>query len=525
MAGTSALLLFACLTLYGHDLITTKLTWSREISRLMGEKCAGCHREGGSSFPLTTYREARPWAKAIKEQVLERQMPPFGAVKGFADLRGDDSLTQEQIGLISAWVEGGAPEGDPALLPQERLASPKQTPAEVTTGPSIRVTGSKVLNRALTIAGVKGAGIQEGNSIRAVAQDPNGAVTPLVWIYRFRKQFDRAYYFRRPLTLTAGTKIITSPGEAGSIELLQSNARKAEARASERHTTAADEYLSQSSAGGGALDYVCPMDPDVRSDKAGKCLRCGMALKLGIPDGSEYGIELNAPAHLVPGETADLRFRFLHPRTGSTVRRFEIMHEKLFHLFVVSSDLQYFQHVHPTPRADGSFSVRQSFPRAGMYRIVADIYPVGGTPQLLSRTLFVTSGPNGTVSLAGAKLDPDERLQHGENTDVQLVAGDSKPVAGTKTHLTFRFSSAEGMQMYLGAWAHMFISSDDTMDVLHVHPAVATGGREIQFDVIFPRARTYRAWIQFQRANVLNTVAVNIPVATIEQAFASTRSR
>src|SRR4051794_6475282 len=180
MAGTSAPLLVACLSLSGHDVITTKLTWSREISRLVGEKCAGCHGEGGSSFPLTTYLEARPWAKAIKEQVMERRMPPFGAVKGFADLRGDDSLTQEQIGLISTWVEGGAPEGDPALLPQERLASPKQTPAEVTTGPNVRVSGSKVLNRASTITGVKGAGIQEGASIRAVAQDPNGTVTPLV---------------------------------------------------------------------------------------------------------------------------------------------------------------------------------------------------------------------------------------------------------------------------------------------------------------------------------------------------------
>jgi hypothetical protein len=98
-------------------------------------------------------------------------------------------------------------------------------------------------------------------------------------------------------------------------------------------------------------------------------------------------------------------------------------------------------------------------------------------------------------------------------------------VAGTKTHLSFQFDRAEGMQMYLGAWAHMFIASDDTLDVLHVHPTIADRGKDIQFDVIFPRARTYRVWIQFQRENVVNTVAFNIPVASIEQASALNATR
>ncbi len=201
------------------------------------------------------------------------------------------------------------------------------------------------------------------------------------------------------------------------------------------------------------------------------------------------------------------------------------MHEKLFHLFIVSSDLQHFEHVHPTQKPDGTFSIQYRFPKIGMYRVVADVYPVGGTPQLLSRTIFISSGPNNTVPLTEAKLKPDEELQHGENTDLQLLTDGLKVIAGTKTHLSFQFSQVEGMQMYLGAWAHMFIASDDTLDVLHVHPVIATGGREIQFDIIFPRPRTYRVWIQFQRRNVVNTVAVNIPVLNIEQAFASSATR
>ena len=90
----------------------------------MFKRCISCHREGGSSFPLTTYEQARPWAKAIKEEALERRMPPFGAVKGFGDLRDDLSLTQEQLELLSDWVEGGAPEGEARLLPKDPDLNP-----------------------------------------------------------------------------------------------------------------------------------------------------------------------------------------------------------------------------------------------------------------------------------------------------------------------------------------------------------------------------------------------------------------
>src|ERR1700719_309063 len=103
--------------LNAHDIITTKITFSKEISRLLYKRCATCHREGGSSFSLMTFEEARPWAKAIKEEVLERRMPPWEAVKGFGEFRDDRGLTQEEIELISDWVEGSAPEGDPKYLP------------------------------------------------------------------------------------------------------------------------------------------------------------------------------------------------------------------------------------------------------------------------------------------------------------------------------------------------------------------------------------------------------------------------
>ena len=57
-----------------HDVITTKLTWSAEISRIVFRRCMSCHREGGPTpMSLTTYETARPWAKAIRDQVLTGQ--------------------------------------------------------------------------------------------------------------------------------------------------------------------------------------------------------------------------------------------------------------------------------------------------------------------------------------------------------------------------------------------------------------------------------------------------------------------
>ncbi len=67
-----------------HDFVTTSITWNREISRIFFDRCASCHNEKGTAFSMMTYAEARPWAVAIKEEVLSRRMPPWGAVKGLA---------------------------------------------------------------------------------------------------------------------------------------------------------------------------------------------------------------------------------------------------------------------------------------------------------------------------------------------------------------------------------------------------------------------------------------------------------
>jgi hypothetical protein len=106
-----------------HEPITTKVRFNKEVVRAFQRSCLGCHRAGGIAMSLATYEEARPWAKAIKEEILEKRMPPWHAVKGYGEFRNSPSLTQREIDLIVNWVEGGAPKGDDKDLPAGPLFS------------------------------------------------------------------------------------------------------------------------------------------------------------------------------------------------------------------------------------------------------------------------------------------------------------------------------------------------------------------------------------------------------------------
>jgi hypothetical protein len=105
-----------------HEPITTKVRFNREVIRVLQRNCLGCHRPGGiAPMSLATYEEARPWAKAIKEEMLEKRMPPWHAVPGYGEFRNAWPLTQRDVDVVVSWVEGGAPKGDDKDVPSGRL--------------------------------------------------------------------------------------------------------------------------------------------------------------------------------------------------------------------------------------------------------------------------------------------------------------------------------------------------------------------------------------------------------------------
>jgi hypothetical protein len=112
--------------LYSHKPITTTIIYKKEIAQIFQRKCFNCHSENNLAMPLTTYELARPWARAIREDVLERRMPPWGAVTGFGHFSNDVSLTQREMDIILSWADGGAPSG---VLKVEESIPPVYVPA------------------------------------------------------------------------------------------------------------------------------------------------------------------------------------------------------------------------------------------------------------------------------------------------------------------------------------------------------------------------------------------------------------
>ncbi|HKD07487.1 MAG TPA: cytochrome c [Bryobacteraceae bacterium] len=208
LLGCSAFLLVS-FPIYPHDPITTKLTWTQEISRIVYRRCASCHKPGGTAMSLMTYEEARPWAKAIRDQVTARRMPPWGPVAGIGDFKGDPSLSGPEIDMFVAWVEGGAPEGDPAYLPH-RIPD---TQPEVVSVPAhsrpVVVSHGLTLKAAATLMAIRPTASQDGASLEAWAELPGGEIQRLIWLKDFHKDCLRTYVLRTPETLPAGASIHT----------------------------------------------------------------------------------------------------------------------------------------------------------------------------------------------------------------------------------------------------------------------------------------------------------------------------
>lgn len=261
------------------------------------------------------------------------------------------------------------------------------------------------------------------------------------------------------------------------------------------------------------LPYVCPMDPDIRAKNQGKCSKCGMDLVLGLPDHVEYPVRLTVdPPAIEPGKEVELAFRVLDPETGKLETHFNIVHEKIFHLLYVSHDLEVFGHVHPEFDGEGVFRLRHAFPKPGIYRLLADFFPQHGTPQMIPLTVETKDFDGGLEESTIRDREVDLEPKAGPNLTVSLRTEPAEPIAAMKTMLFFTLDTSEGLEKFLGAWAHMLAASADTVDLIHAHPAIADGGRQIQINVIFPRPGIYRLWVQTQREGVVNTVPFTLRV-------------
>jgi Heavy metal binding domain len=261
--------------------------------------------------------------------------------------------------------------------------------------------------------------------------------------------------------------------------------------------------------------YWCPMHPDVRLPVAGVCSRCGMALvPIPPPRIGEYRFDVFTTPRR-GGGVSSFRFVVRDPETGAPVTSFIDVHERPFHLFVISRNLATFSHVHPELRADGSFELRHELP-AGEYILIGDFLPAGGTPQVVQRAIV-------TPGYAGALFGPAPALQPGPveqvRDGVRIKLESAAPRPRRTTLLTFHVSDPENgspitdLEPYLGASGHLLIVSQDATAAIHAHPeGAATAGPTVSFDAVFPAPGRYKLWAQFQRKGRVVTVPFVIDV-------------
>jgi hypothetical protein len=292
--------------------------------------------------------------------------------------------------------------------------------------------------------------------------------------------------------------------------------------------------------------FLCPMHPDFTLDVEGKCPRCGMALvRAAAYDVRDYKLEFRTiPAVVVAGKKATLHFKVSHPGFNAVIEKFEVVHDRKYHLFVISQDMEYFQHIHPEQRPDGTWTIDVTLPKPGYYKVLSDFLPAGGSTQFIARPL-VTATYAGDLAADSAHLVPDTAFRKAVDDLTAEVSFDPPTfVAGLYGHLNFRLTDTgtgrpvTDLQTYLGAFGHTLIMSEDMVDYVHSHPIDISasdengpkqfmlppdadpeklrGGPDVTFEGLIPKPGRYRAWTQFRRNGKLYTFATTFSVGASE---------
>lgn len=212
---------------------------------------------------------------------------------------------------------------------------------------------------------------------------------------------------------------------------------------------------------------------------------------------------------LTPGAAEQFAYRITGP-DGTTVRQFDVEHDKRMHLIVLRRDTTGFQHVHPVMSPDGIWRFPLTLPAAGSYRAFADFVPTGGEPKTLGVDLAAPGlftpaehQPSRTAQVDGYQVGLDGALVPGRSSPLTLtVSRDGRPVTD--------------LQPYLAAYGHLVALREGDLAYLHVHPDGEPGdgrtrpGPQIVFHAEAPSAGDYRLFLDFQHAGQVRTAAFTV---------------
>ncbi|MFE8700486.1 hypothetical protein ACFYKX_07670 [Cytobacillus sp. FJAT-54145] len=199
---------------------------------------------------------------------------------------------------------------------------------------------------------------------------------------------------------------------------------------------------------------------------------------------------------------------------GIPIQDFDVNHEKLLHLIIVSEDLSYFNHIHPEYLGDGVFEITNQFPAGGKYRMVADFKPTDGSS--VSKLEWINV--KGKVA-EPVPINVDNVFER--VVDKKHVSMSIEPQIEAGKELTMKFSLTDeitrqpisNLEPYLGSIGHVVVLSEDGERYLHVHALENQGtGPDALFETEFPESGVYKVWGQFQKDGQVFTVSYVVKV-------------
>ncbi|MEA5572663.1 hypothetical protein [Calothrix sp. UHCC 0171] len=213
--------------------------------------------------------------------------------------------------------------------------------------------------------------------------------------------------------------------------------------------------------------------------------------------------KLTVATKITPKTPVDLVID-IQDKAGKTIDNFDQFQEQLMHLIIVSNNLEYFHHIHPTYKGKGRFEVETDFPQPGGYTLFSD-YKVAGKAEQVS---ILNTQVSGASANSTAKIDLATTKTFG-NTQANLKLSQPTIKAGENVHLIFNLLDTasnqppKDLQNYLGERGHLVILKQSSplteADYIHAHAMKDTPEGEIHFMTSFPKPGKYKMWGQFNR--------------------------
>ena len=212
--------------------------------------------------------------------------------------------------------------------------------------------------------------------------------------------------------------------------------------------------------------------------------------------------KLTVPSNIAPKTPVPLVIE-VQNKEGKSIADFDKFQEQLMHLIVVSDNLQYFNHIHPTYKGNGRFEVQTDFPDSGGYTLFSDYKPAKNAEQVSVLKMQVPG-----QALARSKVDMATTKTLG-NTKANLAFSQPQIKAGQGVNLIFNLQDASSnqplkdLQPYLGERGHLVILKQSSpltkADYNHAHALKDTPAGEVHFMTSFPQPGKYKLWGQFNR--------------------------